>query len=363
MLGLLDDLAGAGESGGFRGHLRALRRGRLTTGSLKLFGGAAVAVAALAGPRSETPGRLLADAALVALSANLANLFDRAPGRLLKVTGLGFVVLAIATGAPAELVAVAVTVGAGLALVVPDLREQLMVGDVGANVLGATLGCRRRGRHLTDDPDHRPPGGGRAQSGLRAGLVLLGHRPGAAAAGARPTWGGAERRTAPSGAAPHRDGYRGRGREPVDSIGSRLLLLPCALEHRWRGVTRSRSPWRPPNAVRPGPVARTKDLTKLLAPGDIAVIDHADLDRVAADALVEVGVAAVVNASPSITGRYPNTGPLQLVDAGIPLIDDVGPDIIERVTESDELVIEGGRLLQDGELIGTGTRLDHDSWS
>lgn len=139
-LGLLDDLAGTGQSGGFRGHLRALGRGRLTTGSLKLFGGAAVAVAAVFGPRSDTPGRLLADAALVALTANLANLFDRAPGRLLKLTGLVFVALAIATGAPAELVAVAVTVGAGLALMVPDLREQLMVGDVGANVLGATLG-------------------------------------------------------------------------------------------------------------------------------------------------------------------------------------------------------------------------------
>jgi UDP-N-acetylmuramyl pentapeptide phosphotransferase/UDP-N-acetylglucosamine-1-phosphate transferase len=139
-LGLLDDLAGEGESGGFRGHLSALGRGRLTTGSLKLFGGAAVAVAAVYGPRSDTPGRLLADAALVALMANLANLFDRAPGRLLKVSGLGFVVLAVATGAPAELVAVAVTVGAGLALVVPDLREELMVGDVGANVLGAALG-------------------------------------------------------------------------------------------------------------------------------------------------------------------------------------------------------------------------------
>jgi UDP-N-acetylmuramyl pentapeptide phosphotransferase/UDP-N-acetylglucosamine-1-phosphate transferase len=139
-LGLLDDLAGAGESGGFRGHLSALGRGRLTTGSLKLFGGAAVAVAALFGPRSDTPGRLLADAALVALTANLANLFDRAPGRVLKVTGLGFLALAIATGAPAELVAVAVTVGAGLALLVPDLRERLMIGDVGANVLGGTLG-------------------------------------------------------------------------------------------------------------------------------------------------------------------------------------------------------------------------------
>lgn len=139
-LGLLDDLAGAGESGGFRGHLRELLHGRLTTGSLKLFGGAAVAVAAVYGPRTDTPGRLLADAALVALCANLANLFDRAPGRLLKVVGLGFAALVATTGAPAELVAVAVTVGAGLALVVPDLREQVMVGDVGANVLGATLG-------------------------------------------------------------------------------------------------------------------------------------------------------------------------------------------------------------------------------
>lgn len=140
LLGLLDDLAGEGESGGFRGHLDALTRGQLTTGSLKLFGGAAVATAAVFGPRSDTPGRLLADAALVALSANLANLFDRAPGRLLKLTGLGFAALAVATGAPAELVAVAVTVGAGLALIVPDLREQVMIGDVGANVLGATLG-------------------------------------------------------------------------------------------------------------------------------------------------------------------------------------------------------------------------------
>ena len=105
---------------------------------------------------------------------------------------------------------------------------------------------------------------------------------------------------------------------------------------------------------------RTKDLTKPLEPGDIAVIDHADLDRVAADGLVEAGVAAVVNAAPSITGRYPNTGPIQLIDAGIPLIDDVGPEVIDRVVDSVELVIEGGRLLQADELIGTGTRLDHD---
>lgn len=104
---------------------------------------------------------------------------------------------------------------------------------------------------------------------------------------------------------------------------------------------------------------RTKDLTKLLEPGDIAVIHHADLDRVAADGLVEAGVAAVVNAAPSITGRYPNTGPLQLVDAGIPLIDEVGPEVIDTVVQSEELVIEGGHLLRSGEVIARGQRLDH----
>ena len=140
LLGLLDDLAGEGESGGFSGHLRALRHGRFTTGSLKLFGGAAVAIVAVQGPRSDSLGRVFLDAALIALCANAANLFDRAPGRTLKVTLLAFVVLAAATGAPAELLGVAVAVGAGAGLLWPDLREQMMLGDVGANVLGGVIG-------------------------------------------------------------------------------------------------------------------------------------------------------------------------------------------------------------------------------
>ncbi len=139
-LGLLDDLAGAGQSGGFRGHLSALARGHLTTGSLKLFGGGAVGVLAVAGPRSGSIGRILLDAALVALCANLANLFDRAPGRTLKVALVGFVVLAAATQAPPELAGVALVMGAAAALLVPDLREELMIGDVGANVVGGVLG-------------------------------------------------------------------------------------------------------------------------------------------------------------------------------------------------------------------------------
>ena len=64
------------------------------------------------------------------------------------------------------------------------------------------------------------------------------------------------------------------------------------------------------------------------------MIDHEDLDRVAAEGLVEAGVAAVVNASASISGRYPNLGPLILVEAGIPLIDHVGPLLMTKVPQA-----------------------------
>jgi uncharacterized membrane-anchored protein len=70
---------------------------------------------------------------------------------------------------------------------------------------------------------------------------------------------------------------------------------------------------------------RTKNLTKRLRPGDIAVIDHLDIDRVSAEALVTCKVAAVVNVAPSISGRYPNLGPEILVGAGVPLLDIPAP--------------------------------------
>jgi uncharacterized membrane-anchored protein len=79
--------------------------------------------------------------------------------------------------------------------------------------------------------------------------------------------------------------------------------------------------------------AKTKVLVRRLEPGDIAVIDHADLDRVSADELIACGVAAVVNASKSVTGRYPNLGPGLLLEAGIPLVDDVGKELLGRVAE------------------------------
>jgi UDP-N-acetylmuramyl pentapeptide phosphotransferase/UDP-N-acetylglucosamine-1-phosphate transferase len=140
LLGVVDDLAGTGLDGrGFRGHLRALAEGRLTTGGLKLGGGAALAIVVCA-PLGGRLGPLLVDAALVALAANLGNLFDRAPGRTTKVAALAAVVLVAAVGAEEQLLGVAVVVGAALALLGADLGERLMLGDTGANAVGAALG-------------------------------------------------------------------------------------------------------------------------------------------------------------------------------------------------------------------------------
>ena len=96
-------------------------------------------------------------------------------------------------------------------------------------------------------------------------------------------------------------------------------------------------PDRPSGAVRVD--ARTKKLTKRLQAGEIAVIDHTDLDRVAAEALVEARPAAVLNAAPSVSGRYPNLGPGILLDADVPLIDDLGPDIM-RLHEGQHVEVD-----------------------
>ena len=103
---------------------------------------------------------------------------------------------------------------------------------------------------------------------------------------------------------------------------------------------------------------RTKELTKRLQPGEIAVIDHEDLDRVAAEALVRAGVAAVVNASTSLSGRYPNGGPLVLAEAGIPLLDGVGPQVMDLVADGQSVRLEGGEVWVDGAVVGKGVRQD-----
>jgi uncharacterized membrane-anchored protein len=102
--------------------------------------------------------------------------------------------------------------------------------------------------------------------------------------------------------------------------------------------------------------ARTKRLLVRIQPGEVAVIDHEDMDRVSAEALVARGVAAVVNASPSITGRYPNLGPLVLAQAGVPLVDGVGKLIMEKVREGGPIRLDGDRIYVDEELVGVGIR-------
>ncbi|MFP5352010.1 MAG: putative cytokinetic ring protein SteA [Actinomycetota bacterium] len=94
---------------------------------------------------------------------------------------------------------------------------------------------------------------------------------------------------------------------------------------------------------------RTKDLTKRLQPGDIAVIDHEDIDRIAAEGLVQKQVKAVVNASRSSTGRYPNLGPLLLCSAGLHVIDEAGPGVM-TIAEGAKVVVDGDRVYrQNGE--------------
>ncbi len=93
---------------------------------------------------------------------------------------------------------------------------------------------------------------------------------------------------------------------------------------------------------------RTKNLTKRLKPGEIAIIDHVDLDRVSAEALVACGAGAVVNVRPSVSGRYPNLGPEILVEAGIPLVDSVGADLLSEVHEGERLRVDGSTIFRDG---------------
>jgi len=142
--GAYDDLAGSGDRRGFRGHLGALRHGEVTTGTVKLGGIGAVGVlsAALAG---SPPADVAINAGLVAGGANLLNLFDLRPGRAIKVA----VASGALTGAGRALgggdAGVAAPLGAALALLPEDLAERAMLGDCGANAVGAMLGAAAAG--------------------------------------------------------------------------------------------------------------------------------------------------------------------------------------------------------------------------
>ncbi|MBN1460521.1 MAG: hypothetical protein JXA57_13390 [Armatimonadetes bacterium] len=100
---------------------------------------------------------------------------------------------------------------------------------------------------------------------------------------------------------------------------------------------------------------RTKHLIHRIASGEIAIISHADLDAPCASALAERRVAAVINAQRSLSGRFPHPGPSLLLAAGIPLIDDVGESVLQRIREGQLIEIEGGDVYSNGDLLGSGT--------
>jgi uncharacterized membrane-anchored protein len=102
---------------------------------------------------------------------------------------------------------------------------------------------------------------------------------------------------------------------------------------------------------------RTKDLTKRLRAGEIAIIDHTDIDRVSAEALVARGAAAVVNVASSISGRYPNLGPEILLAGGVSVLDRADREILDAVQEGAVVSLDGDRLMVDGAVVGTGTVL------
>lgn len=135
--GAYDDLAGSGGRRGFRGHLGALARGEVTTGAVKLggIGAAGLAAASLLGGG---PVDVSLNTGLIAGSANLLNLFDLRPGRAIKVALASGSLLAAAR--PDARAAAAAPLGAALAVLPEDLGERAMLGDAGANALGALLG-------------------------------------------------------------------------------------------------------------------------------------------------------------------------------------------------------------------------------
>jgi len=136
-LGLYDDLAGHTHARGLRGHAAALRRGVVTSGMVKMLGLAISSIAA-APSRPRRARALLTDVVLIAGTANLANLLDLRPGRALKMAAAVAAPMATGPGQPGD--AAAVTTGVCLALLPADLGEHDMLGDCGANAVGAVLG-------------------------------------------------------------------------------------------------------------------------------------------------------------------------------------------------------------------------------
>jgi uncharacterized membrane-anchored protein len=102
---------------------------------------------------------------------------------------------------------------------------------------------------------------------------------------------------------------------------------------------------------------RTKDLVKRLRPDDVAIIDHTDLDRVSAEELADAGIRVVINVSSSASGRFPNPGPLELVRAGVTLIDAPGAPLFEHVADGELVTVRGATVFRNGDRVAEGHEL------
>jgi uncharacterized membrane-anchored protein len=104
----------------------------------------------------------------------------------------------------------------------------------------------------------------------------------------------------------------------------------------------------------------TKRLTRRLKPGDVAIIEHRDIDRVSAEELVDSGARVVVNCSPSQTGRFPNPGPLLLVRGGVQLVDVEGQELFDALSEGEVVSVRGGSVYRNGDCLAVGRTLGVD---
>src|SRR5215207_1627952 len=134
--------------------------------------------------------------------------------------------------------------------------------------------------------------------------------------------------------------------------------MATSVRSRTRSLFRGRTPGpaQPDTTIRGSARLgrRTKVLVKHLGPADVAIIDHADLDRIAAEDLLATGVPAVVNVAPFSTGRYPNAGPLTLAQAGVRLIEAPAAPLFEELRDGDPIAITGGEVRRNGTVVASG---------
>jgi uncharacterized membrane-anchored protein len=135
--------------------------------------------------------------------------------------------------------------------------------------------------------------------------------------------------------------------------------METSARSRARSLLRRRPPARPENTIegtaRLG--RRTKVLVRRLGSSDVAIIDHEDLDRIAAEDLAATGIAAVVNVARFSTGRYPNGGPLALAEAGVRLIEAPGAHLFDELRDGDPISIAGGEIRRNGTVLAAGRLL------